>query len=344
MLSIIIPSYNAASWLPSTIDHICQALSASPWSDDAEIVVVDDGSTDDTKAVVEALQFTTPLRLVTQKNQGRFGARLAGLRAASGDLVLLIDARVWIDAHALGFVGRQIATSPARVWNADVDVPAQGNPYGRFWRAVTTVAWRRYYRDRRTTSYGADEYDYFPKGTTCFIAPRDVLLKACESFQSHYADLRNANDDTAVIRYIVERERIWISPEFRCVYHSREDLGAFARHTYHRGIVFVDGYFRPGTRYFFPLIAIVTLAPVVVAWTLRHPARSIGALVSGAGLLGIAARALGAERRDAAALAALSPVFLAIYGAGIAKGFLMLLGARLERSCASARSLRRPEI
>ncbi len=38
--------------------------------------------------------------------------------------------------------------------------------------------WRDYFGDPRTTSFGAEDFDRFPKGTTCFLAPRELLLEA----------------------------------------------------------------------------------------------------------------------------------------------------------------------
>ncbi len=57
------------------------------------------------------------------------------------------------------------------VWNGHVHVHAD-NALGDFWRLLAELAWRDYFDNPRTTSFGLSEFDRFPKGTTCFLAPR----------------------------------------------------------------------------------------------------------------------------------------------------------------------------
>ena len=102
----------------------------------------------------------------------------------------------------------------------------------------------------RTTSFGPDEFERFPKGTTCFLAPRELLTAAFEAYRSGYMDLRHANDDTPVIRWLAARQRINISPGFGCSYASRSRFLPFVTHAFHRGTVFVDGHGRRESRWF----------------------------------------------------------------------------------------------
>jgi glycosyltransferase involved in cell wall biosynthesis len=84
-VSVIIPAYNAAADLPQTLASV-QAQTYEDW----EIVVADDGSTDDTAAIAQA---TPRVRLVhTTGRLGPAGARNAALAAAAGELMALLDA------------------------------------------------------------------------------------------------------------------------------------------------------------------------------------------------------------------------------------------------------------
>jgi glycosyltransferase involved in cell wall biosynthesis len=83
-LSVIIPTYNRASFLPGCIASLRQS-----GIDDLEIVVVDDGSTDGTREVIERLQ--PGLTYVYQDNKMLGGARNTGLRAARGRYVAYLD-------------------------------------------------------------------------------------------------------------------------------------------------------------------------------------------------------------------------------------------------------------
>src|SRR5206468_9154337 len=102
-LSVVIPVFNEAVHLPRTIDALTTALDGSGF--DAELVLVDDGSSDGSADVARSsTDGRIPLRVVTQANRGRFEARRAGLSAAHRDHVLFLDARVQLAPDALRFV------------------------------------------------------------------------------------------------------------------------------------------------------------------------------------------------------------------------------------------------
>lgn len=322
-LSVVLPTFNAATWLPGTLGHLREAIARAGWPD-VQIVVVDDGSTDDTAEVLGADRGVPALTVVRQDNAGRFLAREAGLAAATGEMILFIDSRVHAHADSLRFVADQLQRHPdRRIWNGHVVTAIGASPFSRFWEAITFIAWRRYLKQPRLMSYGIDEYDHFPKGTTFFLAPRQMLLDAVSSFDSAFDDLRHANDDTLMIRPLAERSRINLSPDFSCTYHPRDSGRKFMAHSFHRGTVFVDGYYRPGSRFHRPLQAVLALAPVFAIVAVLRPKLVVSGVVGGSAVLGAGAAIAGVPRRNALALALLAPAFLFAYGAGILRGMFL---------------------
>lgn len=87
LISVIIPCYNYARYLPHAIDS---ALAQKSDALDVEVIVVDDGSTDATARTAQG--YGERVRYIFQENQGPSAARNTGLRAAQGDFLLFLDA------------------------------------------------------------------------------------------------------------------------------------------------------------------------------------------------------------------------------------------------------------
>ncbi|MEQ1691363.1 MAG: glycosyltransferase [Gemmatimonas sp.] len=91
-VSIIIPAFNAVATVAIALESVL-AQSRSDW----EAVVVDDGSTDETAAVVTMFaQRDARIRLVRQSNAGEGGARNAGVAIARFDWLAFLDADDWL--------------------------------------------------------------------------------------------------------------------------------------------------------------------------------------------------------------------------------------------------------
>jgi len=108
-ISVVIPAHNAAAYLSESLDSVlAQTLPA------AEILVVDDGSTDGTADV--ASRFGRAVRVVRQPQSGVSVARNIGLDRAAGDLIAFLDAD---DRWEPGKLATQVAAideQPAALW------------------------------------------------------------------------------------------------------------------------------------------------------------------------------------------------------------------------------------
>ncbi len=87
MFSVIIPAYNKARTLPATVESIFKQTMA-----DYEIIIVDDGSTDDFLAAVEPLKADPRVRIIRQQNGGVSAARNTGIEAATRPFLCFLDA------------------------------------------------------------------------------------------------------------------------------------------------------------------------------------------------------------------------------------------------------------
>jgi len=136
LVSVVIPCYNQGRFLRDALDSVVRQTHPG-----VEVIVVDDGSTDDTAAVAQSHAAT---RYIEQRNQGAAIARNAGFRASRGDYLIFLDADDRLLPHAIATGVESLAAHPdwafvtghVRLMEADgssAGVPPQehatGDPY-----------------------------------------------------------------------------------------------------------------------------------------------------------------------------------------------------------------------
>lgn len=111
MLSIVIPAHNEVGYLEATVRDLASALRSR--TEEAEIIVVENGSTDGTLALADRLSAEFPRLVVRSRAIADYGAALRdGLLAATGELVVTFD----VDYYDLDFADRALdflARSPS---------------------------------------------------------------------------------------------------------------------------------------------------------------------------------------------------------------------------------------
>jgi glucosyl-dolichyl phosphate glucuronosyltransferase len=126
VVSVVIPTYNRAGLLAETLDRLALLQPATrSW----EVIVVDNNSTDDTRAIVNqrSRSFPVPLRYVFERAQGRSFALNAGITASSASVLVFTDDDVlvsdrWLDAAVGPLLG-------------DGDIYYTGGPVRPIWEA-----------------------------------------------------------------------------------------------------------------------------------------------------------------------------------------------------------------
>jgi glycosyltransferase involved in cell wall biosynthesis len=104
-LTVVIPTRNGEHTVANAISSVCASLC------DLEVIVIDDGSTDRTRAVVAELS-DRRVSIVSQPNGGRSAARNAGLRMAGGEFVVFLDDDDVLSGGTIERVVEAIASNP----------------------------------------------------------------------------------------------------------------------------------------------------------------------------------------------------------------------------------------
>jgi glycosyltransferase involved in cell wall biosynthesis len=185
-VAAIIPAYNAARFLGPALDSVFNQTTPL-----AEVIVVDDGSTDGTAAV--ARSYGSRVLVVEQPRAGRLAARDAGLVAATSDFIAFLDADdIWMPHKT----ARQLAVFAER---PDLDISVAH--YQNFWDAEIAGEEAQY----RNHPLSQPMSGYIPPTT---MAPRHVF----ERYGGFAAD-GATNDTTWFARAVAAGARLETLPD-----------------------------------------------------------------------------------------------------------------------------------
>jgi glycosyltransferase involved in cell wall biosynthesis len=207
LVSILIPAYNAAQWIAETI----QSAQAQTWPR-KEIIVVDDGSKDNTLAIVRRFE-SSGVKVVTQTNQGGSAARNVAFAISQGDYIQ------WLDADDL--------LLPDKIANQIESAGRRPSP-----RTVFSSGWGSfYYRPRKAKFNSTDLWKTLSpiewlmiKYASCIYMPPATWLISREVTQAAGPwDTRLTYDDDGEYfsRVISKSDGVHFAPEAKSLYrHS----------------------------------------------------------------------------------------------------------------------------
>lgn len=210
-VSVIIPAYNASAWIRETLDSVAAQTHRA-----LEVIVVDDGSTDDTAAIADAFAVAdSRFRVVRQANAGVAAARNHGARMAQSDLLAFVDAD---DLWAPQKIERQVAALNAAG-------PTAGLCYS--WYAMIDGAGMIFYRQDFNVIEGDVLDQLF---LTNFVGNGSSALvrrKAFDDAQGFEPALHNAGaqgcEDILFYCRIAEHHRFAVVPEYHVGYRQLPD-------------------------------------------------------------------------------------------------------------------------
>lgn len=108
-ISVIVPVYNVAQYLPQCLDSILSQDHRA-----LQVILIDDGSTDDSGAVCDAYAAKDPrVTVLHQKNAGAAAAKNAGLRIATGTYLSFVDSDDYLEPNVYGYMLQVLRDSGA---------------------------------------------------------------------------------------------------------------------------------------------------------------------------------------------------------------------------------------
>jgi len=261
-ISVVIPIFNGGPWIYETLTKLGDALAKSPWALE-EIIIVDDGSTDETVSEIHRYSRESEARVmvISQENLGRFIARKNGLKFCEGEFILFLDSRVHIHSESLKHA--YSITESIVALTCHIEYSQVAPIVGFFWSAAEKFFWREYWKKPQDSLITKDNFDNFPKGTTSLILRRDLAVDAFTNFKPTVSNLRNASDDTQPLYMIAEKSGIFISPKYSATYIPRENIISALKHAHHRGSVFYDGHLSRRSGVWKKLLGLIVLFTLI---------------------------------------------------------------------------------
>ncbi len=225
LLSVIIPVYNSAAYLPQCVDSILAAGVGG-----LEVLLIDDGSTDNSPEVCrEYAARHSCVRYYRQENAGPSAARNHGLELAAGRYIAFFDSDDWVLPSAFADAVSRLGRCAADIWESDFHrvadngavldrvyqieesaEPLSGSYKVRFLSAPDCVwnVWRCIFRREYLDAAGL----HFLEGYSCgedleFIVRALMGTENIAFFHEPYYCYRVNYGDTLTRRYSAERVR-----------------------------------------------------------------------------------------------------------------------------------------
>ena len=314
-ISVIVPVRNEEAFIGDTLE---QLLNQHYDPERFEVLVADGGSTDDTRAVVAAMQREYPnLRLLPNPGRWSSAGRNVGIRAARGEIALLIDGHCEVDNS------RYLADLADAFERSGAD--CVGRPQPLDVRGAT--CWQRAVALARASRLGHHPASHIWSEREAFVPPQSVAVayRRCVFERVGLFDEGFDACEDVELNHRVARAgmRCFFTPRVRVRYHPRQTLAGLFRQMvrYGRGRVRLlrkhrDSFSLPG---FLPsaFLAGVVCGPLFALWSAWLGLLYAGAL--GAYALAVLAYSvvLAVRARELPLLPLLPPVFLTVHlGAG----------------------------
>jgi GT2 family glycosyltransferase len=212
-VSVVVPVYNDPEGIRATLDSLVEQ---SAPTDRHEIIVVDNGSTDDTRAVVREYCDSYPAveLLVEDEVQGSYAARNRGITAAVGAVVAFVDADMVVGPTWIEDVARRMAETEADYLACAVKLFTADDE--------GVVAKYNRLNDLHVQRF-VEELSFAP---TCCLVVRRTLLETVGGFDSR---LQSGGDYEFGNRVAANGRRLHYCPDLVMFHPTRTSLGALLR-------------------------------------------------------------------------------------------------------------------
>ena len=212
--SIIVPTYNSARFLKACIDSV-KAQRFSDW----ELVIVNDGSTDDSDAILSrSAAEDDRIHIISQDNRGQFFARQRGIEAAVGEYLVFLDSDDELEPECLSALDKILS---ARKWDIVMytgRIIADGHDTGRTIGEAFPESCEVSVRWLRQSLISSNAIN-----SLCIKAIRRTLFCGDRTDYSGFAGTHCGEDKVRLLYPVTHAERIFYITDRLYRYNRRPD-------------------------------------------------------------------------------------------------------------------------
>lgn len=326
LMSVIFPMLNASE----DVEGVFAAIAAQQKVDKSkiEVIVVDDGSTDDTikqaKKYQKLFDGFAGFQIIQHKRRmGLAQTRYDGTLAARGEFVTFVDKKTRADKDYL----HSLLVKKHNIVIGNIYMDKERSPWDRVIVLIKKKLYFPYFNHPfRDVLLDAEKYRRFKNkgGGGVMLVSRDYYLKVTENMDRGL----NINDDSMVIESLAAIEPLLKTADAKALYLNRTGFHENLVHIYNRGPKFVDYYIQPGTRFFLPIVLFAVFLLANVALVFTDPVVLVYELVLI--LIGLFALCLYLAEglKDFIVSSYMFPIAALAFASGVVKGLMMKLFRR----------------
>lgn len=200
LVSIIVPVYNGEKYITRCVEHLIQQQ-----FQEIEIIIVNDGSTDNTAQICDELKMRdSRIQVFHQNNEGPSSARNHGIRESKGTWITFVDVDDWMEVECIStaYAIAQKEKVDIVLWNLQEEIGNKIKKYAPFYGARREFQYDEIYKLKNMILLGESETS---EPGLCLSAPYCKLIKKEIIGESQFPEEIDLSEDECFVLQLLDK-------------------------------------------------------------------------------------------------------------------------------------------